>query len=44
LSEPEKERGFSAPLLERKDFEIKRESIISMFGSLCAGKTGEVSE
>jgi hypothetical protein len=33
LERPEKERGFSAPLLERKDFDIKRESIISMFGS-----------
>ena len=33
LERPEKERGFSAPLLERKNFDIKRESIISMFGS-----------
>jgi transposase len=28
LDRPEKERGFSAPLLERKDVDIKRESIM----------------
>jgi hypothetical protein len=28
LERPEKERGFSAPLLERKDLDIKRESIM----------------
>jgi hypothetical protein len=33
LERPEKERGFSAPLLERKDFDIKRESIMIIFGS-----------
>ena len=33
LERPEKERGFSTPLLERKAFDIKRESIINMFGS-----------
>jgi hypothetical protein len=30
LERPEKERGFSAPLLERKHLDIKRESIIIM--------------
>ena len=33
LERPEKERGFSAPLLERKHFDFKRESIMIMFGS-----------
>jgi hypothetical protein len=37
LERPEKERGFSAPLPERKDFDIKRESIIIMFGSFLPG-------
>jgi hypothetical protein len=37
LERPEKERGFSAPLLERKHFDIKRESIIIMFGSFLPG-------
>jgi hypothetical protein len=40
LERPEKERGFSAPLLERKHFDIKRESIMIMFGSFLPGLFG----
>jgi hypothetical protein len=43
LERPEKERGFSAPLLERKHFDIKRESIMIIVRLLSPEPVGWLS-